>query len=188
MAISPPSDIVLDVARAVDPAEMEAARARLRALVGAAEGGEGFAATASAGMRGAPVAARSPGATPEAFRKFEAMVLQTFVQGMLPEDAANVYGEGLAGDMWKSFLAKEMAEAMAARGGIGIADRVLADYYMVDDQRVPVSGVHGDKVAREAADLQSQLATALVDEHQRRFARWLDEDTAPARTGVTVEQ
>lgn len=187
MAISPPSDIVLDVARAADPAEIEAARARLRALVDAAQGGEGFAATARAGMRGAPVAAGPRSETPEAFRKFEAMVLQTFVQGMLPDGAENVYGAGLAGEMWKSFLAKEMAGAMAERGGIGIADRVLSDYYMVDDQRVPVSGVHGDKVAREAADLQSLLATALVDEHQRRFARWIDEDAAPA-TGVTAER
>ena len=35
MAISPPSDIVLDVARAADPAALEAARARLMSIGGA---------------------------------------------------------------------------------------------------------------------------------------------------------
>ncbi len=32
------------------------------------------------------------------------MVLQTFIQNMLPKNTEGVYGEGLSGDMWKSMM------------------------------------------------------------------------------------
>ena len=56
------------------------------------------------------------------------MVLQTFIQNMLPKDGEAVYGKGMAGDMWKSLMAEKMAQVMAERGGIGIADRMLGQY------------------------------------------------------------
>lgn len=53
MAISPPSDLVMDVVRAADPAEIQEAQARLKANRAAfqatslAENGNGFAAAVS---------------------------------------------------------------------------------------------------------------------------------------------
>lgn len=82
-------------------------------------------------------------AVPESFRKFEGMVLQTFIQSMLPQDAEAVYGSGLAGDMWKSFMATEIANQMSRAGGIGIADRVLGAHYMAGENKVPVTGLPG---------------------------------------------
>ena len=41
---------------------------------------------------------------PKSYANFEAMVLQTFIQTMLPKDAEAVYGKGMAGDMWKSMM------------------------------------------------------------------------------------
>ncbi|RWO96952.1 rod-binding protein, partial [Mesorhizobium sp.] len=72
------------------------------------------------------------------FKKFEAMVLQTFIQNMLPKDTEGVYGKGLAGDMWKSQLAERVADVMAERGGIGIAKSMLADHYLEGKRVVPV--------------------------------------------------
>lgn len=170
MAISTPGDIVLDVVRAADPAQAEIARSRLTSFAAKA-GGVDFSAALGNGGPAEP----SSKAAPEAFQKFEAMVLQTFLQSMLPEDAESVYGSGVAGQMWKSMLAEKISETMAARGGIGIADRVLRDHYYEGDRKVPLQGVSNDpdKPARVA---QEMLSVALIDEIQRKIARALDHD------------
>lgn len=167
MAISPPSDIVLDVARAVGPADMEAARAALTRRAG------GASATFSIGET--PALSRTATDRTEAgdatkFKKFEAMVLQTFIQNMLPKDAEGVYGEGLAGDMWKSQMAEHIADVMAERGGIGIAKSMLADHYLDGKRKVPVGPVSGGPEKTEI-DRQAALSTSLVQEMERRMAR-----------------
>ena len=69
------------------------------------------------------------------------MVLQTFIQNMLPKDGAAVYGKGVAGDMWKSLMAEKLADVMAERGGIGIADRMLGDHYVEGKKALSVGAV-----------------------------------------------
>ncbi|MGN6143244.1 MAG: rod-binding protein, partial [Mesorhizobium sp.] len=120
MAISPPSDIVLDVARAAEPQDIEAARAALTKRAGGAAAA--FSVDAASAPRPAGDQATAPARN---YQRFEAMVLQTFIQNMLPKDAEGVYGKGLAGDMWKSQLAEHLADVMADRGGIGIARSML---------------------------------------------------------------
>lgn len=63
---------------------------------------------------------------PDAAQKFEAFVLQTFIQEMMPKDAEGVFGSGVAGDFWRSMMAEKMAEQVAERGELGIADLVRA--------------------------------------------------------------
>lgn len=180
----------MDVARAVEPEALEVARTRLMAIVDKVAGTAGFEVPEGlAGMRGAPVASRvASGRTPEAFQKFEAMVLQTFLQSILPQDAESVYGKGIAGDMWKSFLAQELGQQMARAGGIGIADRVLGDYYMAQDQRIPVSGIDGDPQETERADTQSLLSIAMVHEIQRNIMRNVVDLAGDATGGVTADR
>lgn len=62
--------------------------------------------------------------TPDAAQKFEAFVLQTFIQEMMPDTAEGVYGSGIAGDFWKSMMSEKIAEQVAERGSVGIADYV----------------------------------------------------------------
>lgn len=177
----------MDVARAVEPEALEVARARLMAIVDKVAGTAGFEVPESlAGMRG--VTATDRGQAPEAFQKFEAMVLQTFLQSMLPQDAESVYGKGIAGDMWKSFLAQELGQQMAKAGGIGIADRVLGDYYMAQDQRVPVGGIDGDPQETERADTQSLLSVAMIHEIQRNIMRNVVDLAGDATGGVTADR
>lgn len=166
MAISPPGDIVLDVARAVEPAELEVARARLAQL----------AATSSEATFPTPGAAIVDGSAPERAQpspdplvRFEAMVLQTFIQSMLPEGVESVYGKGIAGEMWQSLLSEKLGETLAARGGIGIADRMLRDYYVEGETKIPLSGVSQGPETAELAERQL-LADALVEELQRKFS------------------
>lgn len=167
MAISPPSDIVLDVAMAADPARRLAATSRLETLGGAARARLADAMPALPPMK--PLRARSEAAAPgavdglqapasfdvhrarlklradttttrgtqtlataatpdkrrEAMQKFEAMVMQTFISSMLPQNADTVYGKGTAGDVWKSMLSEQLGRQTAKAGGIGIADRLL---------------------------------------------------------------
>lgn len=172
MAINPPSDIVLDVARAVDPTALEAARVNLMNRIGAAKQavGEAFS-VADARMEGAkPAKAQQP----EAFKRFEAMVLQTFIQNMMPKNTEAVYGGGMAGDMWKSLMAEQMAGVMAERGGIGIADSLLADSYVSGKETKAIGLVSASTPEKADGDRQDMLSTALIQELQRRIAQSLD--------------
>ncbi len=119
------------------------------------------------------------------FKRFEAMVLQTFIQNMLPKDTEQVYGKGLAGDMWKSQLAERMADAMAARGGIGIAKSLLADHYRNGERTVPIGPVSGGP-DKAALDLQTSLSTSLVHELQRKAANSMTGDETPVKTEVKI--
>lgn len=133
MSIEPPSDIVLDVVRAADPARRAEATNRLVRI--AAGTGEDFAPTlddVSAPASPRAVASAAPAKVKtaddkaaDAYRAFEGMVLSTFVQSAMPESAA-AFGEGTAGNVWRTMLAGEIAGEMAKAGGIGIADRLAA--------------------------------------------------------------
>lgn len=181
MAISLPSDIVLDVARAAEPAALEAARARLASRAG---GVAPSAATESFGlgdMRNSAFArgAAQADATPQSYRKFEAMVLSTFMQSMMPKQAGAVYGEGMAGDMWKSLMAQQMGTVTAERGGIGIADSLLKDHYVEGEEKVALAGVPGGP-DKALLDRERGLSSALVQELQRRLTADIAGEIGPA--------
>jgi peptidoglycan hydrolase FlgJ len=190
LAISPPSDIVLDVARAVDPTDIEAARA---ALAKRANGvGGAFSVDMAASVDAGSILSRATadkaaaGADPAGkFKKFEAMVLQTFIQNMLPKDTEGVYGKGLAGDMWKSQLAERVADVMAERGGIGIAKSLLADHYLEGKRKMPIGPVSGGPEKTEI-DRQSRLSTSLVQELQRKAARSMTGDETTTKTDIKI--
>nr|WP_258052249.1 rod-binding protein [Mesorhizobium sp. INR15] len=190
MAISPPSDIVMDVARAVEPADIEAARAALTKRAGGAAGTFSIdtadAVNAGSILSRATADAAAVTADPsKKFKKFEAMVLQTFIQNMLPKDTEGVYGKGLAGDMWKSQLAERMADVMADRGGIGIAKSMLADHYRKGKQVVPIGPVSGGPEKTEI-DQQTRLSTSLVHELQRKAAKSMTGDDMTIKTDIKI--
>ncbi len=167
MAISPPSDLVMDVVRAADPAEVQEAQARLKANRAAfqatslAENGNGFAAAvnvlnASEGSSGlGDINNRVEQKKVPTYRKFEAMILQNFVKSMLPNDSENVFGKGTSGDIWKSMMAEQIGDVISKSGGIGIADQLAA----------------GDARERVNASLDGNsrnLAASLVQEYERK--------------------
>lgn len=136
-----------------------------------------LAAVSDARSAAALASPRAAGKVPETFQKFEGMVLQTFIQSMLPQESEAVYGSGLAGDMWKSFLATEIANQMAKAGGIGIAERVLGQHYMDGEKKVAISGLPGTAEKSGLAD-QRLLSSSLVQEMQRTMMKSLGEDLA----------
>lgn len=183
MAISPPSDIVLDVARAVEPAGLEEARANLARRVGAiaptgADAAFSLTGSASAGGKAGARSAETAGEA-DTYKRFEAVVLQTFVQAMMPKEAEAVYGKGLAGDMWKSMMAGKIADVMADRGGIGIAESLVAAHYRDGDRKVAVGALSGGP-EKSGIDEQKLLSAALVQELQRKAAQTLQTDDIAA--------
>lgn len=168
MAISPPSDLVLDVVRAADPASVQEAQAKLKSnrasfeATSLAEAGNGFnSAVGILNRDNASRASASDGASskaiPETYRKFEAMVLQNFVKSMLPAESEEIYGKGTAGEMWRSMMADEMGQVISKRGGIGIAKSLM--------RNEAVNEASGDIAS--SGDIARGASTAMVQEMQR---------------------
>ena len=66
----------------------------------------------------------APSSNRDVYRKFEAFILQMFVESMLPKDASEVFGKGTAGTVWRSMLAEQIGNEMAKGNGIGIAQQL----------------------------------------------------------------
>ena len=152
MAIQPPSDILLDVAAAADPEKVRAATARLAKLaadpaVADKDFGKALAAATAAGKAGAAgssSAALSSKAAPaptqisatdtpplkrgmthkgDIYQKFEAVLLQNFVESMLPKEDELYGGKETAG-AFRSMMAEQLANQISKAGGVGIAKAV----------------------------------------------------------------
>nr|AWM09371.1 rod-binding protein [Bradyrhizobium symbiodeficiens] len=145
MIVTATPDLVLDVLDAGDPVTQRAAAAKLDALKSSdadfaatmeAEAGKAAAAAEqpatkvseapSDALNGAPVRMIKAPASVEAYRKFEAFILQTFVETMLPKESEQIFGKGTAGGVWKSMLAEQLGSQLAKGNGIGIAKQLAA--------------------------------------------------------------
>ncbi len=174
MAIDPPSDVVLEVVKAADPARAAAAAQRLNALAGAGAADTGdFAETLAqtarpASTAPAPIAgmadARSRfvdagfAASDKAAKAqvdFEAVLLNGFVNEMLPKDGSATFGQGLAGDMWKSMLADQVARQIAKSGSLGIAKRLFQAHPLSAGESLEHASRLGATDAHDAAQMSA---------------------------------
>jgi peptidoglycan hydrolase FlgJ len=148
MAIKPSSDIVLEVLKAADPVRAQATAQKLSALSGDVGAADDFAkALDNAGAKpAAPISVlenagdmrdRLANLDVDAAKEqkaarteldFEASMLKTFVDAILPKDESAVYGQGTAGDIWKSMLADQIARQIAKSGAFGISKRLFATH------------------------------------------------------------
>jgi hypothetical protein len=53
------------------------------------------------------------------------MLVNSFVGEMLPKDAGSVFGEGTAGDMWRSMLSEQISRQIATSGALGLSRRLF---------------------------------------------------------------
>jgi peptidoglycan hydrolase FlgJ len=142
MAIDSTQDVVLEVLKAADPARAAAAVQRLNAL-GSASGAEASSFSDALAQTARPMAADIAGLanarsalanaadaasskTAKAEVDFEAVLLNNFVSEMLPKESTATFGQGMAGDMWKSMLADQVSRQIAKSGALGIARRLFA--------------------------------------------------------------
>jgi flagellar protein FlgJ len=168
MSISPPSDIILDVARAADPVREQQALARLHRI--ATGDGETFEAamTASAPVSKprteetlpaetqSPAPRERPELSPaeKTFRGFEAMALASMIESAMPKEGDSIFGSGTAGSVWKSMLAEQIGEQMAEAGGIGIARQLASSANLA-------SAASGSDAAETEAFTRSLLVTPI---------------------------
>jgi peptidoglycan hydrolase FlgJ len=141
VSIGPVSDIVLDVARAADPAKSRAAAEKLSHLDGVIEPtNAGFelvlantkmpASVSWPSRTGASV--KSIGQLPsvdartKAYKGLEQLVLKNLVENMLPHESAGFFGSGTAADIWRSMLADRLATEMGHSVDLGISNRQIA--------------------------------------------------------------
>lgn len=139
MAITPVGDIVHDVARAAEPTQARAAALGLSAgaartaageiadPLGAAgatvrsHGFDAYVATTNLKSDTAKVVATSSTSLSPSYQKLEAMLLQTYIETMMPKNSDAVFGKGVGGAMWKSLMAEQIGAHFAKSGGVGIA-------------------------------------------------------------------
>jgi hypothetical protein len=145
MAISPTSDILLDVANAADPNQVRVATARLAKLAADPAAPADFDAALSDVTRAAspgsatklpldPLSGTPPTrardqikGTMNAYQKFEALLLQSFIEEMLPKDD-ELYGDKISSGPYRSMMAEQLANQFEKSGGIGIAKAVEAKH------------------------------------------------------------
>ena len=158
MMVAPVQDLIVDVMAAADPVAQRMAAARLERLAS----GQNFAASVdqkieAAGLRQGEASAvdgdmgdgsapiDGPGRAPivkamnsnsAVYRKFEAFVLQMFVESMLPKDATNVFGKGTAGTIWRSMMAEQIGNEMARGNGVGIAKQLAKSRAATDSAEI----------------------------------------------------
>ena len=160
MTVAPVQDLIVDVMAAADPVAQRMAAARLERLGSSAD--QNFAAAVdqkieAAGLRQGEASAvdgdmgdgsapiDGPGRAPivkamnsnsAVYRKFEAFVLQMFVELMLPKDATNVFGKGTAGTIWRSMMAEQIGNEMARGNGVGIAKQLAKSRAATDSAEI----------------------------------------------------
>jgi hypothetical protein len=103
MAINPPSDLVMDVARAADPQAYRMAAERLKSVSGTMQATassvtgltrDNFASFSDSLSAGVTMRPDAQNTINPAYRKFEAFMLQSFVQSMFTSDTTATFGHG----------------------------------------------------------------------------------------------
>lgn len=142
MTIFPATDLVVDVGRAADPAKRADALHRLeRFSANAPEAGAYSNAELSSLIHRnqrpsaqLSLQSRTTASIPTpigkdesaaAFKKFEAFLLQTWLEVLLPGTDGGAYGHDNAGGVWRSLMAEQLGDQLAKNDSMGIG-RLLA--------------------------------------------------------------
>ena len=179
MAFNPRTDVVLEVLSAADPSRASLAAQRLNALTGSNAPAADFAASVDRAA-GAATATTSPVASAadarsrlteapggpdklgQAKTQFEAMMLNSFVGELLPKDTGEVFGQGMAGDMWRSMLAEQVSMQIAKSGKLGLARRLFATHEVArrSEGVAEAAKTAGESAAQMSANILSAPAAA----------------------------
>ena len=168
MAFSPKTDVILEVASAADPSRATLVAQRLSAIAGSNASPADFISSLNqaAAAANAPPSSLTGGADArsrlaeatggpdklhQAKTQFEAMMLNSFVSELLPKDTGEVFGQGMARDMWRSMLAEQVSTQIAKSGKLGLARRLFATHEV---------GLHPGRVG-EAAKTVSEPAVQM---------------------------
>lgn len=189
MSISPSSDLILDVVKAVDPSKSAVASTRLAKLAAApAVKGKDFVQeldkfAAKLGQKSIVndaankitthenavmrhrAGARSTGdggTLKKAHRQLEGVFLQGVIKSMLSGQKNKLFGDGIAGDYWKSFMAEAIAEQVSKDKGLGVADTLNQR-----SRRVSAVGRSSGEMVLDNVKYEAELQRILLEKLER---------------------
>jgi Rod binding domain-containing protein len=180
MGFNPTTDVVLDVLNAADPARASLAAERLQGLASGAPASD-FAldldkAAAAAAASKAPelpglanarqtFADAALASDPEAKAKveFEAMTLNSFVGEMLPKDTTALFGQGTAGEIWRSMLSDQISRQIAKSGELGLSRRLFATHGIAMGERTHEATREGAAIETSANVLSAPAAADIAN-------------------------
>ncbi len=164
MSILPPTDLVTEVAQAADPSRLRAAMTRLADLSRSRLGPESqfssllagdVARTSSPSIDGRPAGPYSATRIPSLSvqngaeirnsasnpaKDFEAFIIQSCLQTILPKEEQGFFGQGTGGGIWRSMLAEQLANQISKAGGIGL-NKVLGHRWTQPNVRADAAGI-----------------------------------------------
>lgn len=132
MSIFPATDIISDVARAADPGKVSLAMKRLESIGGEraqlADSTFPIAKSSPASAQRTLALKRDDGPPSRDIRqdvmgpakRFEAFLLQGWLETILPKQDSGVYGLEAGGEIWRSMMAEQLANQVVRAGGVGI--------------------------------------------------------------------
>jgi Rod binding domain-containing protein len=123
-------------------------------------------------------AAAAPSRAGSAQTKLESVILSEFLGEMLPKDTPSAFGQGYAGDMWRSMLAERVADQIAASGRLGIASRLFASHPVTSSSQLlspeRMRGLTQAATAQSSANALSSPQAAEVQNGAFLFAKASD--------------
>ncbi len=177
MSIAPPSDIVLDVAQAADPLKVQAATAKLATMASGVGTNVDFASLLQSQSKSSSATASATTTSPTVpygrghqmetkpaspYQKFEAVVLQSFMQSILPKDS-DLFGDQFSADAYRSMMSEQLAAQVAKSGRLGIAHAIEAKENAT--HHVVTTGPHMAASPIIGAAQPSATTTSSADAH-----------------------
>ena len=137
MAVTLPSDLVMDVLRNADPVRHSGAVARLQSpgtrfeavvdgTASTTPGRNGGTSWGSGSLTAAPGSRDQQNAKAGPYHGFERMVLRNLFESLLPDAESGSFGTGPSAGVWRSLAADQLAGVYADAGGIGLAKMMSA--------------------------------------------------------------
>jgi flagellar protein FlgJ len=168
MAVDFPSDLVLDVARAADPASTRTLEARLNTATSAAGPASGVAEAAGFGNHLSRVVQGTD--AKEAGKEFESLLVQNMIEDMMTDTGEAYFGGGFAGDVWKSMMAEQIAAQVVKGADFGFASKVANYVVRQGDTIEPLRGVNDTEAMSQEVRMQ-EAARRGTQEISRDFIR-----------------
>ncbi len=147
MSFFPATDLVMDVARAAEPHKVAAATKRLTDIGAQAAPtdftkflGPQLTARAGAPQSGSLAPPASPFAKMEsalspaaqAAQKFEAFVLQGWLDAILPKQESGAFGVGAGANIWRGMMAEQLSLQLAKAGALGLHKTMASSVAQLD--------------------------------------------------------
>ena len=149
MAVDFPSDLILDVARAADPASVRNLETRLRAGTSAPASTD--TAAVAAKFESHLSRAPSPRASSRSASSSRRCSVSNMIQNMMGETDESYFGDGLSSNIWKSMMAEQVADQVVQGADFGVASKIGKYVVSAGDKVEPLTGVRNPQASADEA-------------------------------------